>query len=98
MKYRIPDIEEFVEGFEFEVLYEQTSGYAVLDLGNNAEPGEVSYWKKSYWEQRTVPSFSFGEVTIGNITVFNNPVVERESYLQTIKILLEDGKIRKRNY
>lgn len=94
-KHYTPTIEQFVEGFEYQVKH--TMGYSIMDFSKPDEYTKPDM--KDYWVDRVVPNldpvtypytFKDGDSTI---TILNDDGMHNDP-LQTIKILLENGNIR----
>lgn len=97
MKYRIPKIEEFVDGFEYQVAYTQKLG--LIDFLENPitykEGESQTIWiNKVYKQPDNIEQPYMFKDNEGNVYTFIRSVEDYENLLQTIKTKLENGKIR----
>lgn len=96
-KYYTPKIEQFVEGFEYQVKH--SLGMSFMDFSKPQEYTKPEM--KDYWFDKIVPNLDpiTYPYTIkdeeGNILTFlNDSGLYNTDPLETIKILLENGNIR----
>lgn len=90
MKYRTPKLDEFTEGFEYEINL-TSHQWRTLD-------GEKLLPIVEQWDEHTVPEFTsgihtekYGDMTIG---IVKNPVQDKKDYFKTIELCLSNNQIR----
>tara|TARA_R110002124_G_scaffold281430_1_gene455734 strand:- start:89663 stop:89965 length:303 start_codon:yes stop_codon:yes gene_type:complete len=95
-KYYTPTIEQFKEGFKYEV--KSTHRLDIMDF-SKPEESIKGEWQDS-WYERTVPNMDpikYPYTTIddeGNTWTILNAAFPNEDPLRQIKIMLTDGQIR----
>lgn len=97
MSYRIPNISEFIEGFEYQVPH--TYRIDIVDFSKEPSIVKEGKWN-TIWVDRVVPNLDpiiYPHTIIdeeGISWTFMNPDPTEENFLERIKRMLENGQIR----
>lgn len=102
-EYRIPTIDEFVPGFEFQQCT-QTLQWVMIDFGKPSSENNLEELGKPFqvWKDREFPDYdnnqTYTETSPDGVkwTWLRNPYVTfpKEKYLEQIEIALKEGRIR----
>jgi len=103
-EFRIPNLDEFIAGFEYQVQTKHTGGYSIIDFGKSPSQLLETHLEDFYiWSNKIVPNFKEKfytekypdgeEWTWLTTSLFGTEI----DYLSNIKTLLEQNKIRCKN-